>query len=231
MRKELLSSISISVILLSGCASTSQPTSKVGIVNGKYAVTTTGPNNNKGKKVNITEGQSYLCSQASNGNLTTFKLIANKNSTLTVHDSTFNGKLVKGSFAGTNYFTYKPKYGFIKNGAKDIIRITNDDSGKVYLFQKKEDIAKNWASTFTCTQTTNNPYRTTRYMTDHEISAYQHNQNIAVQQESIDASNRSNRNLTNSVNSYNQYSAPSYNSQPTTYRIKEYHPMNSGMGF
>ena len=49
------------MFLLSGCASSSGPTTRVGIVNGKYAAQTVIPNNNKGKIENITMGQSYYC--------------------------------------------------------------------------------------------------------------------------------------------------------------------------
>lgn len=220
MRKALLASISISAILLSGCAGTKAPSSKVGMYNGKYAVTTTVPNNNKGKKVNITFGQTYACEQKSDTSQIKFKLTTTYDNQMVMEDVTTNGKPQKGSFGGTQYFKFIPKVGFAKKGAKDIIRTTHDNSGRIHLYQKKEDIAKAWASTFICTQITNNSYKNTRYMTEHEISAYQHNQQIAVQQRATDSANY---NATMArIQAQTNYNTQQILNRTNTYNVKVY---------
>ena len=173
MRKTLLSSIAVSAILLSGCASTSQPTSKVGIVNGKYAVQTTVPNNNKGKKVNLIPGQSYHCIVIDKALTKGFDLKFNRDKSFL-----FTAPGV------SERFVYNKKFMGWKNGDYGI-KFSPDNKGKIMLGNTRQKKA----ASFQCTQTTNNAYTSTRYLTKDEISAYQHNQQIAVQQRAINNAN------------------------------------------
>lgn len=219
-RKIAISGVIMSVILLSGCASTSGPTSNVGIVNGKYAVQTVVPNNNKGKKVNFATGQRYACETQFQGNagekiLYTFDLTTSQDGQSIVWDNDKqNGKSSDTSYIGK--LVYKPNVGFVETTkGKTALLLSQNNTGTVMSFKTEKDMKtflrvmketqeagwnekefrsklianKVQAYQAVCTQMTNNPITHTRYLTDHEIDAYKHGQQIAVQQRAIDSAN------------------------------------------
>ena len=220
MKKKFILLTILAVVLISGCASTSRPTSKVGIVNGKYAVKTTVPNNNKGKKVNITMGQSYHCIAKSNDGKQTmsFDLKAlSDGKTLLDGNNKSNGKLSPTGYPGK--YVHNPKYGFVETTkGSNIIQISSDNSGRIGLYSNKKALKSGKGIGFVCTQTTANTYSNTRYLTDHEIDAYKHGQQIAVQQRSIDSANY---NATMS-RIQNQNTQMNYNTQQMLNRMNTY---------
>ncbi len=224
MKRKVIVQVILLVIIFSGCASTPKPTSNVGIVNGKYAVQTTVPNNNKGKKVDITAGQSYKCAATNNkGDVYSFDLKANsdRKSLLTYNDS-INGKLSKGSYTGR--FVHKPKYGFVETTkGNGVVQVGSDKSGRVALYMAKKDVAAKRGIVFQCTQTTNNTYYNTRYLTNHDISAYQHNQQVAIQQRAInDANYNASMARMQAQSAQTNYSTQQMLNRMNTYNVKVY---------
>lgn len=215
---KVIAGAALGIIILSGCASTSGPTSNVGIINGKYAIQTTTPNNNKGKKVNLTGGQTYSCENSfldKNGKQQKvsydLKVSEDGNSIIWYNDKV-NGATPEGYYIGK--IVFKPGHGFVETTkGKQAFLFSKNNSGKMASFASVRDrekfmqLAKKWqngkiikseydngiknikGTTAVCTQITNNTYTKTRYLTDHEISAYQQGQQIAVQQRAIDSAN------------------------------------------
>lgn len=174
MNKKIIVGIGILGVLFAGCGSPAEPTSKVGIINGKYALQTEVPNNNKGKKVPIIPGQSYNCAKINtNGKIYSFDLnyyIEDKS--LLTYDHTLDGKKLKGR--GATRFEYKPNEGFVATETTEntIIMISQNES-QIELFNNKKNRGAKTGSMFQCTQTTNYPQTVTRYLANHEISEYQ----------------------------------------------------------
>lgn len=235
------------VLFFSGCASTNGPTSQVGIVNGKYAVQTTVPNNNKGKKVNLTAGQIYSCEASGTGkdgqqNKYTFDLkIAQDGEHITWYNDKING------VTGENYYigkmVWKQGLGFIETTKHDQVLVPwTNNTGDITILGSVKD-AKNFHKAISrfangeitksefanqmkkykvrlydavCTQMTDNTYSHTRYLTAHEIDAYKHGQQIAVQQRAIDSAehnarrNRINYNIQQMLNRTNTYNVKVY---------------------
>jgi len=179
----------IGILFLSGCVSSSAPTTKVGIVNGKYAAQTVIPNNNKGKKVNITTGQSYYCVATSKDGKETlsFDLKAlSDGKTLLNYNDRHNGNPMPTSY--TAKLVHKVKYGFVEiTKGSNIIRISSNNSGLIGVYPNKKSLKSGQGMAYICTQTTANTYYNTRYLTRDEVNAYQHNQQIAVQQRAINS--------------------------------------------
>jgi hypothetical protein len=206
------------VLLIAGCTSTSGPTSQVGIINGKYAIQTVIPNNNKGKKVNLSAGQSYACETTlvkKNGqkDKVTFDLkISADGKTIVWYNDKVNGKTPPGYYISK--LVYQQSLGFIERGEhRRVLMASSDNTGNIILFQNEtharkflalnrqfsngkinkseysKQASKIHAIGYTCTQTTNNAYISSRYMTKDEIDIYKMNQQIAVQQRAIDSAN------------------------------------------
>ena len=213
------------VLLFSGCASTSGPTTNVGIVNGKYAARTTIPNNNKGKKVKITAGQSYNCEMTGSvdGKIYSFDLkVSNDGNTLLSYNDKVNGKLSPTSYTGK--FVFKPKYGWAETTkGSGVFRTSPQHPSKIFLAMNKKQAKANQGYVFQCTQTTNNTITHTRYMTNHEIDAYKHGQQIAVQQRAIDSANY-NATMANiqAQNAQMNYNTQQMMNRNNTYKVKIY---------
>ncbi len=215
-----------SIFVMSGCASTTGPTTQVGIVNGKYAAQTTIPNNNKGKKVKITAGQSYNCElkDSNTGDIFSFDLkVSNDGNSLLSYNDKRNGKLSPTSYTGK--LVWKPNYGFVETIKGDsVIRINIKDPSKILLSMTKKDGEAYRGNILQCTQTTNNTLTDTRYLTNHEIDAYKHGQQIAVQQRAIDSANYN----ATMANLQAQTAQTNYNTQQmlnrmNTYNVNVYH--------
>jgi len=235
------------MVLINGCATTSGPTSNVGIINGKYAVQTTVPNNNKGKKVNLTFGQSYSCKNTFTGNdgktnKVTFDLKTSKDGkSITWHNDKVNGKTSEGYYVGK--LVFKPGKGFVETTkGKQAILLSQNNSGEIGIFKNVRErekftklnqrfkngqiikseydlrLKKIKAYTSSCTQTTNNTYSSSRYLTNHEIDAYKHGQQIAVQQRSIDSANYN----ATMARIQNQNAQTNYNTQQMLNRMNTY---------
>jgi len=207
------------VLLFNGCASTSGPTSRVGIVNGRYAVQTTVPNNNKGKKVNLTGGQSYSCETSfvdKSGKQIkyTFDLkITPDAKYITWYNDKDNGVAPKTAYI--RKMVFKPSLGaFVETTKHDQVLVpSRNNTGNILLLKSEKEakkffrlnqkyqngkltkseyqnqIRKIRAYQAVCTQTTNNTYYNTRYMSRDEIDMYKTNQQLAVQQRAIDSAN------------------------------------------
>ncbi len=198
-RKISLASAILSVILLSGCVSTSGPTSRVGIVNGKYAIQTTIPNKNKGKKVNLTAGQNYSCEVQGKQKITFDLKVSEDGKNITWYNDKVDGVTPEGYYVGK--IAFKPGLGWIETTkGKQAFSFNFNDSGAIIVFRDLKErekfinllqrsakgkitkpefnkrMNKIKAYGATCTQTTNNTVTHTRYLTDHEINVYQRNQ-------------------------------------------------------
>ena len=194
-----LASAMISVILLSGCASKSSPTSRIGIVNGKYAIQTTVPNNNKGKKVNLTAGQNYSCEVQGKKKITFDLKVSEDGKNMTWYNDKVDGIIPEGYYVGK--IAYKPDLGLVEiTKGKQAFLATSNNSGDFMVFQNvkerekflklvkavqagkitkleyKKRMQKVKGFVANCTQTTNNTVTHTRYLTDHEINVYQYHQ-------------------------------------------------------
>ena len=244
--------IVLSIALINGCGSTPRPTSQVGIVNGKYAIQNTVYNNNKGKKVNLTSGQSYNCEKSfsdKEGKLhkITFDLKFHEDGKrMTWHNKKIDGEISKNSVV-RNIVLNKEKEFVETTRGKIALSLSPNNSGTIAVFDSSKEQKKllklnkkikngeinhsEWqASTgnikviqFTCTQTTNNSYRNTRYLTSDEIDAYKHNQQLAMQQRTIDSANYN----ASMGRLQNQSAQINYNTQQmlnrsNTYNVKVY---------
>jgi len=212
----------VGIFLLNGCVSTSQPTSKVGIVNGKYAIQTVVPNNNKGKKVDLLGGQSYYCLMNKKKSKLSFNLrVSEDGKKFTAYNMLTNGKKNKNA-PSTDIYRYKKGYAYVDTRSGAMLFNPKNNSGKVAWLPKKMKIKKmtkdTQAAIFQCVQTTNNSYTNTRYLTRDEISAYQHNQQIAVQKKAIDSANY-NAMMTNLQA---QSAQANYNTQQSLNRMNTY---------
>lgn len=254
MKRKFIGLVILAIVFISGCASTSGPTSDVGIVNGKYAVQTTIPNNNKGKKVNLIGGQSYSCENLlldKNGKQIkyTFDLkLSQDGHHMTWYNDKHDGKTLETSYIGK--LVFKPLIGFVettKNG--QVIVPGSDNAGVIGMFYSVSDVQKFYkisekfqngkitqseslnllekqqirVSKAVCTQITNNTYTHTRYLTDHEIDAYKHGQQIAVQQRAVDSANYN----ASMARMQEQNAQINYNTQQmfnrmNTYKVKVY---------
>ena len=222
MKKYWFSTILVP-ILFSGCASTSRPTSAVGIVNRQYALQTTMPNNNKGKKVRITYGQSYHCVYTHKGvDMASFDLKASSTEkSFLAYNKKVKGKKVKGN---SGRYVYDPKYGHVGTEKKDgVLVLLSDNSGRIAVYNTKKAFLAKRGLIVECTQTTNNSYTHTRYLTNHEISAYQHNQQIAVQQKAInDANYNASMSRMQAQNAQANYNLQQSMNRSNTYNVKVY---------
>lgn len=235
------------VLLFSGCASTNGPTSQVGIVNGKYAVQTTVPNNNKGKKVNLTAGQIHSCEISATDmdgqqKKYTFDLkIAQDGKHISWYNVKTNGVTPENYYISK--MIWKQGLGFVETTKQDKVLLpSQDNNGKIVVFESVKD-AKNFHKVLNrfangeitksewenqmkkykvrlleavCTQMTDNTYTHTRYLTAHEIDAYKHGQQIAVQQRAIDSADHNERR--NRIN----YNTQQMLNRTNTYNVKVY---------
>jgi hypothetical protein len=142
-----LSGAIISVVLLSGCASTSGPKSRVAIVNGKYTIQTTVPNNNKGKKVNLTAGQNYSCKKSYLDNdgkqhRVTFDLkFSDNGKNITWYNDKVDGITPEGYYIGK--IAFKPGLGYVETTkGKQAFILTKNNSGKIAVFGSVKDREK-----------------------------------------------------------------------------------------
>ncbi len=213
----------VTMILLVGCASNSGPTTNVGIVNGKYAMRTVIPNNNKGKIVQIVSGQDYHCKHKNDtGKKFSFDMQSRKD-TFMIYNYKMNGKKIPNNPAVRKLVSNK-KVGFVQVNGKWIARLSDTELGKISIVPDKKWLKKDLGWIFECTQTTNNPYIYTKTMTKDEIDLYKHNQQIAVQQRAIDSADY------NAVMSslQAQTAQTNYNTQQmmnrmNTYKVNVYH--------
>ncbi len=226
MKKDNVTLALCATVLFTGCTSSSGPTTRVGIVNGRYAAQTVIPNSNKGKKVNITMGQSYNCIAKSNDGKQTmsFDLKAlSDGKTLLDGNHKTNGKFSPSSYPGK--YVHNPKYGFVETAkGSNIIQISSDNSGRISLFPNKKALKSRMGYGFVCTQTTANAYSNTRYLTNHEIDAYKHGQQIAVQQRAIDsASYNASMARLQAQTAQTNYNTQQMLNRMNTYNVNVYH--------
>ena len=132
----------VGILLLNGCVSTSQPTSNVGIINGKYAIQTVVPNNNKGKKVNLSADQNYYCSMKKKNSSFSFDLrVGEDGKNFITYNMLANGKKDKNS-PSSEIYRYKKGYAYVGTRKGDMLLNLRNNSGKVVWFPKKMNINK-----------------------------------------------------------------------------------------